>query len=177
MYSEEAMIRQLLVTCITISIVTVSSGTAVPDDGATASAAAPFLGVWQTHFEQTAIILIIRPNDKAHFILIQSGSRQVSNVDWKAVPGGLIVDGLPRFRLWNGRDQNEVRAQMEALHPDFTNRQLRRFPLSFYMKRDDVRRNLPPQLQRRALPNGWMDEMPPARFDEQAGRPRQDVKG
>jgi len=177
---EEIVIRCLLAVLLALTMfqLTPAQSVTIQADGvATTTVNSPFLGVWQTHFEQTFFTLIINPDQTAYFILIEGGSHQLTKVKWEPVAGGILVDSLPRFRLWKvPKDEDSVaRAQMEALDPALTGSSIRRFPTSFYMKhlrRDELVRTLPIDFAKREVPAGWSNETPPEEFDAQVGIPR-----
>ena len=111
-----------------------------------------FLGIWSTHYQQTFITLVINRDRTAQFLLIGLG-HSIGTVNWRPAPNGLIVDSLPRFRLWGPSVNNRVRAEMEPLPPEMTNVEMQRFPLAFYLKRQRDSRDVTKQLER-PLPDG-----------------------
>jgi hypothetical protein len=129
-----------------------------------------FLGIWSTHYQQTFITLVINRDRTAQFLLIGPG-HSIGTVNWRPAPNGLIVDSLPRFRLWGPSVNDRVRAEMEPLPPEMTNVEMQRFPLAFYLKRQRDSRDTTKQFER-PLPDGWRNHAPPPDFDEAAGQPR-----
>ncbi|QDU06671.1 hypothetical protein [Gimesia aquarii] len=117
------------------------------------------------------MIFSIKDDGEAVMILLQDGAYNMGNVAWKPVPGGILIDGLPRFRFWKGRNRNEARVEIEALPPEMTRSDWQEFPLSFFMRRA-ISRRLPKQLQERSLPKNWGNATLPPEWDQAAGRRR-----
>ena len=76
------------------------------------------IGTWSSHHAQTGMVLSIEPNGHALLMFIHDGSHSTGRTTWRPFYGGILVDGLPRLRLWPGRPENhesEVRAELEYL--------------------------------------------------------------
>lgn len=160
--------RRLIVT-VFAALAVMSSGYA--EDIPPADPDFPLLGIWSTHYQQTFITLIINRDHTAQVVLIDQG-HSIGTVPWKPAPNGLIVEGLPRFRLWHGKTNERARAQIEPLRPEWTNDTLLRFPPSFYMRKSHSNQAVLKQLATRPMPAGWNADAPPASFEQDAGRPR-----
>lgn len=76
------------------------------------------LGSWHVTSATNSVILSIEQSGKALVILMQSGSFGMGRTNWKALPGGILVDSYPRFRLWAGSDPNSLRAEIEDIPKD-----------------------------------------------------------
>ncbi len=133
---------------------------------------AAFVGTWHVTSGTISIVLSIKPEGEALFILIGEGSHGIDNVTWKPMAGGVLIEGLPRFRFWKGRNRSEARVAMEPLPPKATSARMQQFPLTFMMKRMDTKRNDSQAVRERKLPAGWSEAMLPAEWDETAGRRR-----
>jgi len=101
--------------------------------------------------------------------MIAGGTTSWQKVTWQNVPGGILVDSVPRFRFWQGRKDDESRVEMEPLPAELTSRSLREFPIRFFMRRDDGAR---PRRAIVPLPDGWDRGSLPHNWDESAGRRR-----
>ena len=130
-----------------------------------------FTGTWSTISGTNSVIFSIKADGEAVIFLLQDGAYNMGNVPWKPVPGGILIDGLPRFRFWKGRNRNESRVEMEALPPEMTSEDWQEFPLSFFMHRSRSKR-LPKQLRERSLPKNWNNAKLPPEWDQTAGRRR-----
>jgi hypothetical protein len=139
------------------------------DAGDDEKIAADFIGTWHMTSATNSMILSIKPEGEALFILIQKGSHGIDNVTWKPVAGGILIEGAPRFRFWAGRNQTEARVAMEPLPPEATESTLQQFPLTFFMRRIDEKRAVP----ERNLPTGWSAATLPPEWDQTAGRRRE----
>ncbi|GMW02688.1 MAG: hypothetical protein AMXMBFR84_38240 [Candidatus Hydrogenedentota bacterium] len=135
--------------------------------------ASELTGTWMVTAATNSFVIVIKPDGKAVVLLIQDGSHGIDNVTWKPMPGGLLIEGLPRFRFWNGRNAAEARVEMEALPFELMESSLQRFPTAFFMKRYDEGRNLGGQGASRPLAAGWDRETLPADWDEKAGQWRE----
>lgn len=134
-----------------------------------------FVGTWHVTSATTSVLLIIQPDGRATFILIQKGSHGIDNVTWKPLAGGILVEGLPRFRFWKGRNRMEARVEMEPLPPELTDASMQEFPQTFFMRRVGQRTFSGP-ITKRELPAGWADGTLPTGWDEKAGRRREPSK-
>lgn len=132
-----------------------------------------FMGTWHVTSATNSMILSIKPEGDALFVLIQKGSYGIDNVTWKPVAGGILVEGSPRFRFWKGRDPTEARVAMELLPPEMTEASLQQFPLTFFMRQIDTERNDSKIAQERKLPPGWTEATLPTEWDQTAGRRRE----
>lgn len=139
-------------------------------DEKTKTAANDFSGIWSAHYQQTFIYLIIQPNQKAVFVLLDQGY-SFGEVPWAPANNGIIVRGFPMLRLWKTKQPHRCKVRMQAVPPEATNDTFVKFPLNFYMKRQQ-QNQLPPALAKMKIPNDWLSADPPSDFDDMVGRPR-----
>lgn len=140
------------------------------EDGVTVAPDA-FAGIWSSHYRQTYIYLIIQPNHKAVFALLDQG-HSFDEVPWFPADNGIIVGGFPILRLWTTNQPDRCKVRMQAVPPEATNDTFLRFPLNFYMTREK-QRPLPAALAELEVPKDWLSSEPPADFDDMVGKPRE----
>lgn len=147
---------------------------AAPD--AKTDAAEKLIGSWHTTSAVTSIILSIERGGEALFMFIENGAYSIDRVRWKPLPGGLMIEGAFRIRLWLGTSPDNLRAEMEELppHAEVSNG-FARFPISFFMRRVGSR-NVPPESLQRDLPKHWRGETPGEGWDQKAGKRREPPK-
>jgi hypothetical protein len=129
------------------------------------------VGTWQSTIGETSVILSIQPPGEALVILGEKGAFGMARTHWRPLPGGLFVDGFPRFRLWLGNNDGELRAEMDLPDGPNVSAGLRRFPRSFFMRRVPFTR-FPRELLARPLPDRWQQDAVDADWDEKAGKPK-----
>ena len=140
----------------------------VPD-----GAAARLLGSWHTTSAVTSIILSIEPAGEGLFIFLENGAYNIARVLWRPLPGGLLIDGAFRIRLWLGRNPEELRAEMEELPPQVdVSDGFARFPIAFYMKRV-LHRQVSREMLERDLPKEWLEPAPAESWNQKAGKRRE----
>jgi hypothetical protein len=91
---------------------------------------------------------------------------------WKPFHGGILVQALPRIRLWPGRENNdnELRAELEAV-PEIGYDPNTEFHERFFMRR--IKYAEPPkQWLDRPVPEQWKRETLDAEWDASAGKRR-----
>lgn len=71
-----------------------------------------FVGIWSSHYQQTFIYLIIQPDQKAVFALLDQG-HSFSGVPWVPAKNGIIVRGLPMLRLWKTKEPDRCKVRMQ----------------------------------------------------------------
>ena len=128
------------------------------------------VGTWQSTIAETSVILSIQAPGDALVILGEKGAFGMARTPWKPLPGGLFVDGFPRFRLWLGNNGGELRAEMDLPEGPDVSAGLRRFPRSFFMRRVPFTR-FPKELLARPLPESWQQTSLDAGWDSKAGQP------
>ena len=128
-------------------------------------------GVWITHYQQSHLMIIIHRDHTAHVLWIMKGSHQIGDVRWRPAPNGLIVENVPRFRLWRMPSKDQMRVEMEKLPHEWLGGDLKRFPLAFYMKKQRPF-SWPKEIVDRPLPEGWLAPTPGPDFEDRAGKPR-----
>lgn len=141
-------------------------------DIAAGAAGTSFIGTWRVTSATTSVILDIKPEGRALFILIQRGSHGIDHATWTPMDGGILVESLPRFRFWAGRTAEEARVEMEPLPTALTNESMQQFPLAFFMHRVGGRRSDARVLPERDLPTHWANEHLPPEWDQTAGQRR-----
>ncbi|MCH9653772.1 MAG: hypothetical protein K0U86_12475 [Planctomycetes bacterium] len=161
------LIRRALLAFVLIPVMVVVGADEKPKQDAVSE----FTGTWSTISGTNSVIFSIKDDGEAVMFLLQSGAYNMGNVPWKRVPGGILIEGLPRFRFWKGRNRNEARVEMEALPPEMTSEDWQEFPLSFFMRRASSKR-LPKQFHQRSLPKNWGNAKLPPEWDQSAGRRR-----
>jgi hypothetical protein len=129
-------------------------------------------GSWQVTSATNSVILSIEPGGRALIIMMKSGSFSTARAKWRPLPGGVLVESFPRFRLWPGPDNSRLRAEREL--PGFTEASdtgWSEFPQAFFMRRieeaqiPDLLRNIP-------LPAGWEKPALDKTWDQKAGQRR-----
>lgn len=84
--------------------------------------------------------------------------------------GGILVKGLPRFRLWASKPAGPIRVEMEELPAEMeVSKGFRTFPLRFFMRRAEVNGLV---ANSRSLPQGWDQPTLPPEWDQTAGKSR-----
>ena len=132
----------------------------------------PFTGSWFVTSAITSLILSIEAQGEVLFLFIEGGAFSILRTTWKLAPGGLIIEGMPRIRLWPGGDPHALRAEMEPLPDDLeVSVGFRRFPRKFFMRRVANAR-LAGQLDKRPLPEGWDKPAPDATDEVRPSQPQ-----
>jgi hypothetical protein len=129
-----------------------------------------FIGTWRVTSATNSVVLDIKPEGRALVILIQRGSHAVDSASWTPMDGGILVESIPRFRLWEGRTAEESRVEMEPLPPSLTDESMQQFPLAFFMHRVGTKRSDARLLPQRELPPHWTDAQLPPEWDQTAGQ-------
>src|SRR5437764_9510325 len=114
-----------------------------------------FLGPWFTTSGQVSIIFSLEPGGQALVIFDENGAVTIGRHSWRSLPGGVLIDSLPRFRMWHSPATSsscEVQVEMERLSNDVEiSSGIKHFPLRFCMKRV-THAALPKALVARPLP-------------------------
>ncbi|UCD75769.1 MAG: hypothetical protein JSV91_02405 [Phycisphaerales bacterium] len=95
-------------------------------------------------------------------LLRQPGQSSAEQVPWEPFHGGILVQGMPRLRLWLGRHDQELRAEIEPV-PELDYDPDREFLSRFFMHRIGIRhlpegwveRPVPPEWERKTLDDAW----------------------
>ena len=135
------------------------------------SSAKSLLGSWHTAAGLNSIVLSLEDSGEALFMFIEGGSYSISRTKWKFMPGGILVQNVPRLRLWAGRSTSELRAEWEQIPGLDVSKGVNEFPSAFFMGRVETRA-APPEMLNRPLPAGWEKSAPGAGWDQQAGKRR-----
>lgn len=118
-----------------------------------------FYGTWHSTRGQKSILVNIEPGGEALLLRMQRGSHSMDRIAWKPFHGGILIESIPRMRLWPGQGKNSVRAEIESISEidydadsDFGSR--------FFMRRidsPDGSRAIP-ELLKREVPEHWAHE-------------------
>jgi len=134
--------------------------------------ATPFIGSWFVTSAITSLIVSIEPQGEALFLFIEGGAFSILRTNWKQAPGGILVEGLPRIRLWRGTEPNNVRAEIEPLPEDLeVSVGFRQFPQKFFMRRV-ANAHVAGDIGKRSLPKEWDKASLEKEWDEKAGQRR-----
>lgn len=145
------------------------------DTAASLTETNPCIGSWFVTRAQTSVILSIEPGGGALYMFIENGSFSIGRREWKEMPGGILVEGIPRFRMWAPKRKGErIRAEMEELAKGVeVSKGFATFPLSFFMAQATLRSSTQrPEVMNRPLPDGWNDPTLKPEWDQTAGKPR-----
>ncbi len=120
------------------------------------------LGSWSTSAGQKSLLLCIYADGKALMQFRQPGQSSADHVPWEPFCGGILVHGMPRMRLWAGRHDRELRAEIESI-PEYDYDPDEDFMSRFFMRRigdrhlsDDWKdRPVPPEWERETLDEAW----------------------
>lgn len=130
------------------------------------------LGSWQVTSAQTSLILSIEPNRKVLVLWMRKGSHSTLRTSWKPFHGGILVQAMPRIRLWPGRENrdNELRAELEAI-PEIGYDPDKEFHERFFMRRIKYA-EMPKQWLDRPVPEQWKRETLDAEWNASARKRR-----
>lgn len=127
-------------------------------------------GIWSSHYQTTFIYLIIHPHQRVIFALLDQG-HSFGEVSWIVAKNGMVVSGFPMLRLWRTARPDRCKVQMQEVPPEMTNDTFVKFPLNFFMTRQNS--PLPAAFAEQKIPKDWLDAAPPSDFDDMVGKPRQ----
>jgi hypothetical protein len=131
-----------------------------------------FLGSWLTTSAATSLVLSIEPGGQGLSLMIENGSFNINRIKWEPLGSGIIIQGFPRFRFWEGKSDDDARVEMEEIPAEAeVSRSVRQFPLSFFMRR--VKHHPGPTgLLGRPIPEAWRSVSLDPDWDKKAGRRR-----
>ncbi len=115
------------------------------------------VGSWHVTSGQRSLVISIEPDGKALVLFIQPGQHSIERVAWEPFHGGILLHDLPRKRLWPGRHDQELRAEIEPV-PELGYDPDEKFHQRFFMRR----------VGERTLPEGWRDRPVPASWTREA---------
>jgi hypothetical protein len=128
-----------------------------------AEAEKALMGPWFVAAGQVSIIISVESTGQALVLFDEGGAITIGRHVWRALPGGIVIDTLPRFRMWHtaaAADGCEARVEVESLPDDVeVSKGIRNFPRRFCMKRVN-HAPVPRSLAERRLPKGWEEEKP-----------------
>ena len=119
--------------------------------------ASRLLGSWLDSAGQMSIVFSLEPGGQTLVLFDENGALTIGRHGWRPLPGGVLIDSVPRFRLWHSSGACEVRVEMEELSNIEISEGVRHFPRRFCMKRV-VHAPIPKELIARPLPKGWERE-------------------
>lgn len=126
------------------------------------------VGSWMVTSGQKSLVISLEPDRKALVIFMQPGQFSINRVGWEPLPGGVLINDRPRKRLWLGRHDQELRAEIEPV-PEAGYDPDKEFHKSFFMRRvSDA--ELPPAWSDRPIPTHWQQGTLADDWDQQAGR-------
>jgi hypothetical protein len=130
------------------------------------------VGSWQTTIAQKSLIISLDNNGQALVLFMQPGQHSTARVSWKPFHGGILVQGMPRIRLWHGRKNSyhELRAEIEAI-PEINYDPDEAFVQHFFMRRISYE-EIPKQWSTRSVPRHWTDETLDEEWNASAGKRR-----
>ena len=130
------------------------------------------IGSWFVTSGPMSIVFSLEPNGQALVLFDDNGAFTIGRHLWRALPGGALIETLPRFRIWPSPGPCDARVEMEDLHADVeVSEGFRHFPLRFCMKRV-THAPLPKQLLERPVTKGWESETVDSDWDKKAGERR-----
>jgi len=133
------------------------------------------LGSWFVTSGQLTFVFSFEPNGEALVLFFENGSFNIARHPWRPMPGGAVIDTMPRFRFWLPPvpgSSCDVRVEMEELPADAdVSDGFRHFPLRFCMKRV-THAPLPKALLERPLPKNWEQPAVDEDWDAKAGQRR-----
>ncbi len=129
-------------------------------------------GSWEVTSAQTSLVLSIEPDRKVLCLWIRKGSHSTLRTSWKPFHGGILVQSMPRIRLWPGRENrgDELRAELEAV-PEMGYDPNKEFHERFFMRRIEYR-EMPRQFLDRPVPEQWKRETLDTEWNASAGKRR-----
>jgi len=120
----------------------------------------PLLGTWKTHHATTFLTISIQPAGDALVYWDWDGSHSVYRTRWKEMKNGLMVEGFPRFRIWNAAGNGPPLMRMEPIAPELeVSDDMRAFPVEHRMVPVGAEERR--EWANRPLPGGWEAELPP----------------
>lgn len=155
---------------ISLAALSLAAPAVAPSSQAQGEGLSPFTGSWHVTSAVTSIVLSIEPQGEALVLTIENGAHSLERRPWRKLEGGLVVDGVPMFRVWQGRNAEELRVEMEPLPEEIeVGGGLRQFPRGFFMRRASL---APRDKVGRPLPQGWDKAVLSPDWDQKAGRRR-----
>ena len=147
---------------------------ALPDDASKAQIEVEndqsLLGSWGVTSGRKSLLVCIYRDGQAMVLFRQPGQTSANHVPWEPFCGGILVQGIPRMRLWPGRHDQELRAEIEPI-PELAYDPDREFLSRFVMGRIGER-HLPKGWKERPVPPGWERETLDEDWNATAGRQR-----
>lgn len=126
------------------------------------------VGSWHTTTGTKSLILSIHDDGTALMMFIESGSFSINRVPWQPFHGGILLQGIPRIRLWHGRYDEDLRAEIEPI-PQLDYDPDQQFMRRFFMSRV-TDRSLPEGWRERPVPPAWVQPQLDPSWDPAAGK-------
>ena len=157
---REMLLKSLTIAALPLAMSSARAAEDLPIPGPEKA----LFGPWFVAAGEVSIIISVEPSGQALVVFDEKGAITIGRHIWRPLPGGALIDTLPRFRMWliaDTADNCEVRVQMETLPDDVeVSSGIRNFPRRFCMKRVD-HAPLPRALANRPWPKDWDAEKPP----------------
>src|SRR4051812_25934060 len=67
----------------------------------TSDAEKALLGPWFVTAGQVSVIISVEPSGQALVVFDENGAMTIGRHIWRPLPGGVLIDTLPRFRMWH----------------------------------------------------------------------------
>ena len=112
---------------------------------------------WHSTHRQKSLVVSIRPGGWALVMWIKDGQYSIDHVPWKPLENGVLIQDVPSIRLWTGRHDQEVRAELEQAIPG-TDYDPNEFFRQRFMMRRVVKRKFPQATLDRPLPATWTQD-------------------
>jgi hypothetical protein len=126
------------------------------------------IGSWHVTSGQKSLVISIEPDGKALVLSMQPGQHSIDRVSWESFHGGILLNDMPRKRLWLGRHAQELRAEIEPI-PELGYDPNKEFHQRFFMTRVNER-TMPSGARGRAVPPKWLQEKVDDGWDAKAGK-------
>src|ERR1051325_10878221 len=124
--------RNMLLTLAALPLPISTARLPADDAHETTEAEKALTGAWFVAAGQVSIIISVEPTGQALVVFDEGGAMTIGRHSWRPLPGGVMIDTLPRFRMWHtvtAADGCEARVEMEGLPDEVeVSRGIRNFP-------------------------------------------------
>jgi hypothetical protein len=132
-------------------------------------------GTWHVTSAMNSVILSIEPDGQVLILLMEGSSFSMTRLKWRPLAGGVLVEGVLRFRLWAGQDPLWARVEMDLPEGLDVTESWREFPQAFFIRRIEPA-SLPAAVSERPLRDGWEKGVLDKEWDQKAGKRRVKIK-
>ncbi len=132
-------------------------------------------GTWHVTSAMNSVILSIEPDGQVLVLLMEGSSFSITRLKWRPLPGGVLVEGVLRFRLWAGQDPLWARVETDMPEGLDVTESWREFPQAFFIRRIEPA-SLPKEVIEWPLRDGWEKAVLDKEWDEKAGKRRVKIK-